>query len=84
MQVTHTINVWDYGREIGNLKKLIQDCRCQVIYMINSLGQEETDIEYINAKDFLQVSPNVCQEEHSFAVFLILCCFLLAVFLIYC
>ena len=24
MQVTHTINVWDYGREIGNLKKLIQ------------------------------------------------------------
>lgn len=52
MQVTHTINVWDYGREIGNLKKLIQDGRCQVIYIINSLGQEEADIEYINAKEF--------------------------------
>lgn len=41
-----------FGREIGNLKKLIQDGRCQVIYIINSLGQEEADIEYINAKEF--------------------------------
>lgn len=50
IQVTHTINPDDYAREISNLNNL-RGVK-QIIYLQNSTGMEEKDIEYLQGSKF--------------------------------
>ena len=53
IQVTHTINEYNYKREIMNFKKITLLAEKQIVYMVNIINKEE-GINYFQAIDYFR------------------------------